>query len=123
MYTDDGHYIISRYTRAQAINDNVLVDVSQRASEAGFTVPVALTRNVATTIGTIPQGSYEDETGRLWDLLISLFLAVRLSPKESTTIHFSVYVEQFKSKLELKAVSHPGDEGEHVITIMLPDES
>lgn len=32
------------YTRAQAIADGMLVDVSATASEAGFRVPVALTR-------------------------------------------------------------------------------
>lgn len=35
---------ISTYTRAQAIEDGVLVDVSEIAKEAGFKFPVAVTR-------------------------------------------------------------------------------
>ena len=37
---------ISIYTRAQAIEDGVLVDVSESAREAGFKFPVAVTRTV-----------------------------------------------------------------------------
>ena len=34
---------IYRYTRAQAIEDGVLVDVTETAREAGFRCPVAIT--------------------------------------------------------------------------------
>ena len=33
--------VISAYTRAQAIEDGILVDVSETAREAGFKIPVA----------------------------------------------------------------------------------
>ena len=38
--------ILSAYTRAQAIEDGFLVDVSDTAREAGFGIPVAVTRSV-----------------------------------------------------------------------------
>jgi hypothetical protein len=38
--------VISAYSRAQAIDDGVLVDVTQPARETGFRHPVALTRAV-----------------------------------------------------------------------------
>ena len=38
--------VISVYTRAQAIEDGILVDVSETAREAGFRIPVAVTRSV-----------------------------------------------------------------------------
>jgi type I site-specific restriction endonuclease len=38
--------VIFYYTRAQAIKDGVLVDVSKLASEAGFKYPVAVTQGV-----------------------------------------------------------------------------
>ncbi len=38
--------VLSAYTRAQAIEDGILVDVSETAREAGFTIPVAVTRTV-----------------------------------------------------------------------------
>src|SRR4051812_27741843 len=36
--------VIFAYTRKQAIEDGVLVDVTETAKEAGFKIPVALTR-------------------------------------------------------------------------------
>ena len=36
--------IISSYTRADALADGQLIDVTQTAKEAGFRLPVALTR-------------------------------------------------------------------------------
>ena len=38
--------LIHRYTRAEAIADGVLVDVSALAKEAGFKYPMALTATV-----------------------------------------------------------------------------
>ena len=38
--------IICSYTRAQAIKDGVLIDVSEAAKEAGFKIPVAMTDTV-----------------------------------------------------------------------------
>jgi len=38
--------IIFSYTRAQAIEDGVLVDVSELAREASFRYPVAVTQGV-----------------------------------------------------------------------------
>ena len=42
----DGFDVIYTYTREQAIEEGVLIDVSEMASEAGFKWPVAVTVNV-----------------------------------------------------------------------------
>ena len=63
-------------TRAQAIADGVLVDVTETAKEAGFAYPVALTRAVwsecvewtAEDARRKPR-FHQDATGRLWDVL------------------------------------------------------
>ena len=62
---------ISTYTRAQAIEDGILVDVSDTAREAGFRIPVAVTRTVWNRIIALPDGyrGFQDEAGRLWDVL------------------------------------------------------
>jgi hypothetical protein len=81
---DDADYI-SVYTRERAIADGELVDVSEVAREAGFTVPVALTRAVwADCVAwdeeaekRKPEFTGQDEQGRLWDVLWMAFLAVR----------------------------------------------
>ena len=58
------------YTRAQAIEDGILVDVSETAREAGFKIPVAVTRAVWDSLVALPEGyqGFQDERGRLWDV-------------------------------------------------------
>ena len=64
--------VIYAYTRAQAIADGELVDVSEMAQEAGFTIPVAVTRPVwAQYIEWLKEDndkqSYQDQSGRgIW---------------------------------------------------------
>jgi hypothetical protein len=62
----DNADLIYRYTRAQAIADGVLVDVSGIAQEAGIRFQVALTRAVWERCVTIPPGVIcQDDTGCL----------------------------------------------------------
>src|SRR5713226_2372951 len=62
--------VIYAYTRAQALEDGVLVDVSETAKEAGINFPVALTATVWGQYVEVPEGvTGQDETGRLWDIL------------------------------------------------------
>jgi hypothetical protein len=69
--------LIHRYTRADAIADGVLVDVTGTAREASIRYPVALTRTVWERCVAVPPGVlFKDEAGRLWDVL-SLLPPVR----------------------------------------------
>ena len=47
--------VIFAYTRAQAIDDGILVDVSETAREAGFKIPVAVTRTVWNRLIALPE--------------------------------------------------------------------
>jgi hypothetical protein len=120
--------LIYRYTRAQAIEDGVLIDVSTVAREAGITYPVALTRAAWGRCVTGPPGvECQDEAGRLWDVLWLLRLAVGRSDGGSE-VRFGVHVrddnrERTPPLMRLKAVCGPGDAGEPVITVMLPEEA
>lgn len=106
---------ISVYTRAQALDDGVLVDVSTVAREAGFRYPVAITQALEAVIAS--QGEYN---GRLWDVLWMASLAAR---RGSEQITFSLILPYHRATMAtLKMVCGPGDEGEPVITIMLPEE-
>ena len=72
-FWDDAE-IISTYTRAQAIEDGMLVDVTETAREAGFRYPVAMTSAawsdcVAWTDEDTQRQAPQDESGRLWDVL------------------------------------------------------
>ena len=65
---------IYAYTRAQALEDGVLVDVTETANEAGFRVPVAMTTaawadTVEWTEADSKRQTSQDESGRLWDVM------------------------------------------------------
>src|SRR5260370_21780767 len=69
--------LIHRYSRADAIRDGMLVDVSATATEAGFKYPVALTSAAWAKCVAVPPGVIcQDETGRLWDVLTMLRFAI-----------------------------------------------
>jgi Family of unknown function (DUF6573) len=124
--------VIYSYTRAQAIADGVLVDVSETAREAGFRWPVAMTCAawqdcVAWSEDDNRRQVYQDESGRLWDVLWMAFVAIR-SANGGTQMAYQLYRvprdgQSVKAQLtSLKLVCGPGDAGEPVITLMLPHE-
>jgi len=110
------------YTREQAINDGVLVDVTEMGKEAGFKVPVAVTCALHEIINTIPKSSCQDFEGRLWDVLYMGMVAAQ-NGADSDTLHYDLILTHGKKKnITLKMVISGGDNGEPVVTIMLPDE-
>jgi hypothetical protein len=81
--------LIHRYTRADAIRDGVLIDVSAVAREAGIRYPVALTRAVWQRCIAVPPGVlFQDEAGRLWDLLLKAIRKLTLAPQGLTAMGF-----------------------------------
>ncbi len=119
--------LIFAYTRTQAIEEGVLVDVPNTAREAGVRYPVALTRAVWATYVTVPDAvEAQDEAGRLWDILWMLRINIRKAPRHLDTLTFQLYVRNDNRKLKLvtlKAVCGPGDDSSPCITVMLPEES
>ena len=119
--------LIYRYTRAQAVADGVLIDVSAVAREAGIAYPVALTRAAWERCVTVPPGvECQDEAGRLWDVLWLLRLALGRSDG-GPEVRFGVHVRDDNREgtpplVRLKALCGPGDAGEPVITLMMPGE-
>ena len=119
------------YTRAQAIEDGVLIDVSEMAREAGIKYPVALTCAAWSRCVEVPEGceGLQDEQGRLWDVLWMLRCA--MNGARGNEILYKLHVVRSLADLKrerpaplvtLKAVCGPGDNAEPVITIMLPGE-
>ena len=122
--SDDFDLIFS-YSRKQAIEDGVLIDVTDMAKELGFKWPVAVTATVWNQY-IVPQeeliSAGQSKEGRLWDVLNVLRIAAQ---QNGTEVFFKVTFLMENDRHEvvrLKAVSGPGDEGEPVITIMLPEE-
>lgn len=125
--------VIHTYTRAQAIEDGVLVDLRQGDLEevvknAGFKFPVAATAEVfgsCIDLTDAAKRAGNDIKGRLWDVLWMLSNAIRRAAPGSTTIHFEVLIVRDRvrpTKTKLKAVCGPGDTMEPVITIMFPEQ-
>jgi len=57
--------VISRYTRQQAIEDGVLVDISAQARETGILLPTVLTDHLQQVLEDIPAESRgQDYRGR-----------------------------------------------------------
>ena len=131
--TGEAGEVIFSYTRAQAIEDGVLVDVSEMARETGFRWPVAMTRAawadcVAWTETDSHRQVCQDESGRLWDVLWMAFNAIRGAAAGESQIVYPLYrvprdCKSVEARLTaLKLVAGPGDAGEPVVTIMLPGE-
>ncbi len=119
--------VICRYTRAEALRDGVLIDVSAMAHEAGILYPVALSRAAWEKCVTLPPGVlFQDEPGRLWDVVWMLRCSCR-GQGVGRVVAFAVHVrndnrERIPPLVRLKAVCGPGDQGEPVITVLLPGE-
>jgi hypothetical protein len=119
--------LIHRYTRAQALEDGVLVDVTETAREAGFRVPVALTQTAwADCVHWTEEDSarvvHQDESGRLWDVLWMARLAAgagRGGDRTSFKLHRVPRDGKTGEPMPVTLLLDigPGDEGEPVITI------
>lgn len=137
---------IFRYTRAEAIADGVLVDLTTATDDrghrlclqAGFTTPVAITRTAwAKTVEAggswKPDGDGEvlelkggqSLTGRLWDVLWMLRAACD-QVGHTDRVYFQVLVDVEgdgrHETVKLWALCSPGDDAQPVITIMLEGE-
>ena len=119
--------IIHAYTRAQALEDGVLGDLSQLAREAGFRWPLAVTRAVWDVLepseGLKTEG--QSWTGRAWDMLFILRVSLRQSRDGREVRLAPLFIRKpggAPEPVALRAISGPGDEGEPVITVMMADE-
>lgn len=121
---------ISFYSRWQALLDGVLVDVTDMAEQAGFCCPVALTRAVWADCvewgeADSNRQTYQDVDGRLWDVLWMAGVAARRGGCRTEFQFYRVPRGGRGTKPRLtQLVMHagPGDNGELVITIMMPSE-
>ena len=119
--------VIFQYSRAQAIEDGVLIDLTEWAKELGFKIPVACTAAVWNGYVVPTERTRElgqSERGRAHDLLWMLFNAIRECGSGDGLL-FQVMFLQTPHRhvvVKLKSVCGPGDHGEPVLAIMLPGE-
>lgn len=128
MFTDAD--VIHTYTRREAIQDGVLVDVSQAAREAGFRIPVAMTARAWSECVAWPETESlcQDESGRLWDVVFMAAAAARTAARrgEGNRTSFDLHVVPRGGRVPrlTTLVLHigPGDNAEPVATLMRPGE-
>lgn len=128
--------VIDVFSRADAIRSGALIEVPAATSrEAGLTCPVALTRAAYwDCVAWTPEddrrkgGLPQDEAGRLWDVIWMTRAAINRGGRDLSEVVVELYrVPRTGRGVQprrtfLKAVAGPGDDGEMVITISLPDE-
>ena len=127
MPTDNDWNVIYSYSRAQAIADGVLVDITEQAKATGFKLPTVVTDNlyhqyIAPPAGLAGEG--QSVTGRLHDLLTLALFAAR-SSKGTDRVYFKVSFLMGPGRSEtVDIIAHigPGDNAEPVLTIMLPED-
>lgn len=124
---------IGIYTRRQAIEDGVLIDLTEWASAdkgfmGGFSCPVAVTSGVWAMIEAIPASAkgLQDVRGRAHDVLWMASLACRAAARaDRSRAFFQVLMcvaGTRTKKHAFKVVAGGDDNGELAITIMGADE-
>lgn len=110
-----------------ALEDGVLIDVTETAREAGFKVPVAVTNGlyaeyIEPSVNLKNLGQSAD--GRLWDVLYMLHLKILNCPSANMVIFYVAFaMENGKTEtVNVKAVIDGGDDGNPVLTIMKENE-
>ena len=125
--------VVFAYSRHQAIEDGILVDVTKTAREAGFRIPVALSRTAWERLVALPEGyrGFQDEAGRLWNVLwMARHYALRAAGRDRVTM--CVLVRDIRRDLRdsnaaprrhfpIVAIG-AGDDGQPAITILFPED-
>lgn len=123
---------IHTYTRAQALEDGVLVDVTETAREAGFRIPVAMTAaawadTVEWTEADSKRQTGQDQSGRLRDVVWMAYLAARRGGTESRKAFQLLRVPRGGRGVRPRLTTlhihiGPDDAGNPVITLLTPNE-
>lgn len=109
--------VISTYTRAQAIEDGVLIDVTGQKGAEYFKVPCVLTASVHAAIACGQGKDADTYQARLWDVCYMSKFGRKIG---DSVILYRVKVG--RSMLTLRAECGPGDNAEPVMTIGFPED-
>ena len=120
MLTDDD--LIYSYTRAEALADGVLIDVSERAQRAGIQYPTACTAGVWSLIDCLPASETDTLAGIVRDVRAEEVLRVMLTAIRRGGARGTDRVEFHALGAALWAQCGPGDTAAPVITIMREGE-
>lgn len=124
--SDESWPIIFSYSRADALADGVLIDVTAEAKGYGFKLPFAIGDNLFSYVTPPPglEGEGQSLEGRLHDLMTLAALSARKGLQQDR-VEFEVLFLMRPGKHEkVRCVLHvgPGDHGEPVLTLCLPED-
>ena len=112
--------LIYAYSREDALNDGVLIDITASASKLGFHAHTAMTHGVSTEVVDGSLGGLTTPAirmQRVQHLLLSALDAIRRCNKRGdSTVFFDAY------GVNCKLMIGPGDRGEPVFTVLLANE-
>ncbi|MCC8942821.1 hypothetical protein H8A99_42045 [Bradyrhizobium sp. Arg68] len=135
--------LVASYSRQDALDDGVLVDVTDQAAACHIRYPVALTEtvwhryvendapgeSVAERIGAVLQAftaAARRGAGNGQEMLFTLHVSMRdrgdWLESEGVPTPARGFTRETHRLVQLKGHCGPGDKGEPVITIMLPNE-
>lgn len=113
------------YSRARAIEDGKLIDVTAHAAREGFTVPVAFTRSAyfKAVIDAVEWMRYAEDVPEGMQLAGVLdmihFYVVQAPPAVRLTVSFDIANE----KVTFEVICGPDDDGNPCVTILLASGS
>jgi len=113
--------VIHSYTRRQAVDDGVLVDLSQNeVTRQHWKYPVACTAAVWASIEAATGHDGNDVCGILHDVFTMAKLAARRAQEGERDVKFTVLIAGARCQLKLNI--GPGDTLDPVLTLMMPNE-
>lgn len=111
-----------RKTRQDAIDDGDLIEITRMGRDMGIVFPLAVSARAAQSMVPFPNIPQDTVTENLWDTLHAFRDKARTTTEQVFEFQVSLYQNGLVPTLTFKAAVSPGDDGEPVITIMLPDE-
>ena len=114
--------LIYSYTRAEALADGVLVDVSERARRAGIKYPTACSGSVWSLIDCLPESSTDALAGIVRDMRAEGVLTAMLAAIRRGGVRGTDRVTFAALGCALWAQCGPGDTAAPCITIMREGE-
>ena len=112
--------VIYSYTRARALADSALVDVTETGKEVGFKLPVAITEALQNRLTPTKNEAVfgQDYDSRLWNVLWVAAFSIKLADPGIDTVTFTVVHQEVDAKsgqlqnfeLRLRAVCGSGNE-------------
>jgi hypothetical protein len=122
-----GFEVVHRYTRAQAIADGVLVDMTAMGRGCGFKLPVAITATLFADVESWADGADwgngEPTAEQFVRWLLCFACETIRASQEINTDRLTLSLSHFAG-CPKSAVIHvgPGDDAEPVITLMYPGD-